>query len=152
MNERYLTPQERKARQMVKAVNEASPRNLPANAVVCPCENEHRPVYPVRYAYSNLFGDKDAKAAVPLLFQRYFLPRQSLTQRDFRLDCCAQVGFMSLKREFPTRPDTKGQLLIFKHTVQHYDNGYVYSDDDNSTEAINAKEKGFRGRFYPLLT
>lgn len=98
VNERYLTPQERKARQMVKAVNEASPRNLPADAVVCPCENEHRPVYPVRYAYSNLFGDKDAKAAVPLLFQRYFLPRQSLTQRDFRLDCCAQVGFMSLKK------------------------------------------------------
>ncbi|MER1695613.1 hypothetical protein KC990_13695, partial [Proteus mirabilis] len=42
---------------MVKAVNEASPRNLPADAVVCPCENEHRPVYPVRYAYTNFYCD-----------------------------------------------------------------------------------------------
>ncbi|MEK2508827.1 hypothetical protein AAAA28_21820, partial [Providencia stuartii] len=52
-------------RQMVELVNQLAPRNLQADAVVCPCENEHRPVYPVRYAYSNLYGDKNAKAAVP---------------------------------------------------------------------------------------
>ena len=59
------TPEEKHLRKMVEAVNQAAPRNLPADAVICPCENEHRPVYPVRYAYSNLFGDKTAKAAMP---------------------------------------------------------------------------------------
>lgn len=54
MNSKYLTPEERHLRKVVEAVNQASPRNLQADAVVCPCENEHRPVYPVRYAYSNL--------------------------------------------------------------------------------------------------
>ncbi|KJF76565.1 hypothetical protein UA45_17950 [Morganella morganii] len=53
-----LTPEEKHLRKMVEAVNQAAPRNLPADAVICPCENEHRPVYPVRYAYSNLYGEK----------------------------------------------------------------------------------------------
>ncbi|MBB6689540.1 hypothetical protein H7E95_16750 [Proteus mirabilis] len=143
VNEKYLTPQERKARQMVKAVNEASPRNLPADAVVCPCENEHRPVYPVRYAYSNLFGDKDAKAAVPPSIST-LLSASSISDTKGFSARLLRTGWIYVfeEGEFPTRPDTKGQLLIFKHTVQHYDNGYVYSDDDNSTEAINAKEKG----------
>ena len=142
VNEKYLTPQERKARQMVKAVNEASPRNLPADAVVCPCENEHRPVYPVRYAYSNLFGDKDAKAAVPPSIST-LLSASSISDTKGFSARLLRTGWIYVfeEGEFPTRPDTKGQLLIFKHTVQHYDNGYVYSDDDNSTEAINAKEK-----------
>ncbi len=60
-----LTPEEKHLRKMVEAVNQAAPRNLPADAVICPCENEHRPVYPVRYAYSNLYGEKNTQAAQP---------------------------------------------------------------------------------------
>ncbi|MEK2485579.1 toxin VasX [Providencia stuartii] len=130
-------------RQMVELVNQLAPRNLQADAVVCPCENEHRPVYPVRYAYSNLYGDKNAKAAVPPAIST-LLSASSISDTKGFSARLLRTGWVYVfeEGEFPTRLDTKGQLLIFKHVVQHYDNGYVYSDDDNSSEAASAKEKG----------
>ncbi|HEK0566547.1 TPA: hypothetical protein SMU09_002384 [Proteus mirabilis] len=142
VNEKYLTPQERKARQMVKAVNEASPRNLPADAVVCPCENEHRPVYPVRYAYTNFYCDlhfstieqapnKTLEASIPPSINQLLNAKDVTASKGFSARLLRQ-GWVYVFEEgnYPTRSNssnksyqeqnvdaTKGRLLVFQHQV-----------------------------------
>lgn len=163
VNEKYLTPQERKARQMVKAVNEASPRNLPADAVVCPCENEHRPVYPVRYAYSNLFGNENAQAGMPPPIKK--LLELCPTQPDLEIyepEICSveetngfsarllRSGWIYVfeEGEYPTRTDTKGQLLIFQHIINYAHNGQIYNENDHSEETNAAIDAGDAEEYF----
>lgn len=158
-----LTPEEKHFRKMVEAVNQAAPRNLPADAVICPCENEHRPVYPVRYAYSNLFGDKTAKAAMPPPVKK--LLELCPAQPDIEIyspEMCTveDTGGYSARLlrsgwvyvfeegEYPTRTDTEGQLLIFKHTVTYAHNGRVYDETDNSEEAGKAVKGGDADEYF----
>ncbi|HHV7361425.1 TPA: toxin VasX [Morganella morganii] len=138
-----LTPEEKHLRKMVEAVNQAAPRNLPADAVICPCENEHRPVYPVRYAYSNLSGDKNAAAAMPPEVSTLMTASSMAETKGFSVRLL-RPGWVYVFEEgqFPTRTDSRGQLLIFKHIVRYYDDGYVYTDDDITPEAQQAREAG----------
>ncbi|MGA3694810.1 toxin VasX [Enterobacteriaceae bacterium TYF_5] len=158
-----LTPEEKHLRKMVEAVNQAAPRNLPADAVICPCENEHRPVYPVRYAYSNLSGDKNAVAAMPPEVKK--LLELCPAQPDIEVyepEVCTledTKGFSARllrsgwvyvfeEGEFPTRTDTRGQLLIFKHTITYTHNGQVYDENDNSAEAEKAVTGGDADEYF----
>lgn len=143
VNSDVSTPEEKHLRNMVESVNKAAPRNLPADAVVCPCENEHRPVYPVRYAYSNLFGDENARAAVPPSVSALMTASSMAETKGFSVRLL-RPGWVYVFEEgqFPTRVNTKGQLLIFKHIVRYYDDGYAYTDDDLTPEAQTAKEAG----------
>ncbi|MCW2255263.1 hypothetical protein M2263_001354 [Providencia alcalifaciens] len=163
MTSQDLTPKEKHLRQVVEAVNQAAPRNLQADAVVCPCENEHRPVYPVRYAYSNLYGDKDAKAAMPPSIKK--LLELCPAQPDIEIyepEACSiedTKGFSARllrsgwvyvfeEGEYPTRVKTEGQLLIFQHTITYAHNGQVYDENDQSDEATAAIEAGDADEFF----
>lgn len=163
VNSDVSTPEEKHLRNMVESVNKAAPRNLPADAVVCPCENEHRPVYPVRYAYSNLFGDENARAAVPPPVKK--LLELCPAQPDFEIyesEVCSieETGGFSARLlrsgwvyvfeegEYPTRTDPRGQLLIFKHSITYAYNGRVYDETDNSAEAEKAVNGGDADEYF----
>ncbi|MCW2256658.1 hypothetical protein M2263_002749 [Providencia alcalifaciens] len=143
INPNDLTPLEKHLREVVEAVNRMFPRNLQADAVVCPCEEEHRPVYPVRYAYSNLYADNNAKASLPPTINA-LLDAASVEQTKGFSARLLRTGWVYVFEEgdYPTRTNTLGQLLIFKHVVNYYDNGYVYSNGDASEEAAAAIEAG----------
>ncbi|HGY3147559.1 TPA: toxin VasX [Morganella morganii] len=113
-----LTPEEKHLRKMVEAVNQAAPRNLPADAVICPCENEHRPVYPVRYAYSNLYGEKNTQAAQPPDIDVLLNTDSGRETRGFSARILRN-GWVYIFEEgqFDTRPDKQGELLIFQHIL-----------------------------------
>ncbi|MEX6156322.1 toxin VasX [Providencia manganoxydans] len=132
-------------RQMVELVNKLAPRNLQADAVVCPCESEHRPVYPVRYAYSNLYGSIPISSkTVPTLNETlnppsdievfFSLVKESIPENILQMMNAKTIeesyGYSArLLREgwiyvfedddfYHTREFKNGRLLIFKHNVE----------------------------------
>ncbi|EMA3642163.1 hypothetical protein U2T78_002906 [Providencia stuartii] len=154
-----LTIEER-SHKMVEMVNQMVPRNLQADTVVCPCNDEHRPVYPVRYAYSNLYGDYTAKAAMPPEIKK-LLELCPATDIDDEGLCSIEdtKGFSARllrsgwvyvfeEGDYPTRTDTEGKLLIFKHTITYAHNGQVYDESDTSNEATTAIEAGDADEFF----
>ncbi|EMA3640114.1 hypothetical protein U2T78_000761 [Providencia stuartii] len=131
--------------QMVELVNQLAPRNLQADAVVCPCESEHRPVYPVRYAYSNLYGSIPIfSKTVPTLNETLNPPSdtevffsvlkekipENISQMMNAKTVEDSYGYSArLLREgwiyvfedddfYDTREFKNGRLLIFKHNVE----------------------------------
>ena len=141
INPKSLTPEEHLGK-MVEAVNQAAPRNLQADAVVCPCENEHRPVYPVRYAYSNFYWDlrysqldespnQTAEASLPPTIEQLLNAKTVAENRGFSARLLRK-GWVYVFEEgnYPTRSKpknkdnkeqdvdaTKGRLLVFEHQV-----------------------------------
>ncbi|WP_419210676.1 toxin VasX [Providencia manganoxydans] len=129
-------------RQMVELVNKLAPRNLQADAVVCPCESEHRPVYPVRYAYSNFYWDlrysqldtsttPTLEASQPPTIGQLLNASTVAETRGFSARLLRK-GWVYVFEEgkYPTRSKpndkndqeqdvdaTKGRLLVFEHQV-----------------------------------
>jgi hypothetical protein len=125
---------------VVQKINEMSPRNLQADAVVCPCEDDHRAVYPVRYAYSNFYWDLrfDNSADDPNRFFEATLPpainhllnAKTMGETKGFSARLLREGWIYIfeEGEYNTRKlisseeiegqdPSKGRLLIFNHEV-----------------------------------
>ncbi|WIV89001.1 toxin VasX [Proteus appendicitidis] len=128
---------------VVQKINEMSPRNLQADAVVCPCEDDHRAVYPVRYAYSNLYGNENAKAALPPSIETLLNASSVDENRGFSARLLRQ-GWIYIFEEgqFPTRNNKTGNLVIFEHQINYSYNEKLYNDSDDSSESLSAKKNG----------
>ncbi|EPG9799900.1 TPA: hypothetical protein JD360_16655 [Providencia stuartii] len=103
-------------RQMVELVNQLAPRNLQADAVVSPCDCNVRAVYPIRYAYSNLYGEKSTQATLPPNIDVLLNANSSQETHGFSARILRD-GWVYIfeEGEFKTRPDKQGELLIFQH-------------------------------------
>ncbi|UDN36870.1 toxin VasX [Proteus sp. NMG38-2] len=128
---------------VVQKINEMSPRNLQADAVVCPCEDDHRAVYPVRYAYSNLYGNENAKAALPPPIDTLLNASSVDENRGFSARLLRQ-GWIYIFEEgsFPTRNNKIGNLIIFEHQINYSYNEKLYNEGDDSSEGLSAKKNG----------
>ncbi|MBG2709099.1 toxin VasX [Proteus columbae] len=128
---------------VVQKINEMSPRNLQADAVVCPCEDDHRAVYPVRYAYSNLYGNENAKAALPPPIDTLLNASSVDENRGFSARLLRQ-GWIYIFEEgsFPTRNNKVGNLIIFEHQINYSYNEKSYNESDDSSESLSAKKNG----------
>lgn len=128
---------------VVQKINEMSPRNLQADAVVCPCEDDHRAVYPVRYAYSNLYGNENAKATLPPSIETLLNASSVDENRGFSARLLRQ-GWIYIFEEgqFPTRNNKTGNLIIFEHQINYSYNEKLYNDSDDSSESLSAKKNG----------
>lgn len=128
---------------VVQKINEMSPRNLQADAVVCPCEDDYRAVYPVRYAYSNLYGNENAKATLPPPINTLLSASSVEGNRGFSARLLRQ-GWVYIFEEgqFPTRNNKTGNLVIFEHQINYSYNEKIYNESDDSSESLAAKKNG----------
>ncbi|MCC8366873.1 hypothetical protein J8V57_11345 [Xenorhabdus sp. PB61.4] len=117
-----------KAKQVFeKIVDEAQarmPHQLDMDTVVRPCDANIRPIYPVRYAYMNFFGDELLSAQLPPPISAFIDPYDDslsasvLRGYSIRMP---RAGWIYVKEEGPikTRGSQRdGKLLIFKFSPE----------------------------------
>ncbi|WP_338804694.1 toxin VasX [Xenorhabdus griffiniae] len=110
--------------ELVDMAREYIPHELDMDTVVRPCDVNIRPVYPVRYAYMNFFGDKQINAQLPPPISTFLDPDDNslnasvLGGYSIRLP---RAGWIYVKEEGPieTRGSQhEGKLLIFKFSPE----------------------------------
>jgi hypothetical protein len=109
---------------MIDKARELIPPDLDMDTVVSPCEANIRPVYPVRYAYMNFFGDKLIDAQLPPPLSTFIDPYDDslnasvLGGYSIRL---SRAGWVYVKEEGTIKirgSKSEGKLLIFKFSPE----------------------------------
>ncbi|MDR0218797.1 MAG: hypothetical protein LBI71_07945, partial [Enterobacteriaceae bacterium] len=110
-----------------KAVDEAKarmPHHLDMDTVVSPCEANIRPIYPVRYAYMNFFGEQWVNPQLPPPISNFIDPYDDslnasvLGGYSIRLP---RPGWIYVKEEGPIKTrgsQQDGNLLIFRFSPE----------------------------------
>ncbi|MBC8951847.1 toxin VasX [Xenorhabdus sp. PB62.4] len=110
-----------------KIVDEAKariPHELDMDTVVRPCDANIRPVYPVRYAYMNFFGDKWVNAQLPPPIRTFIDPYDNSLNASVLGGYSIRMprpGWIYVKEEGPIKTrgsQQDGKLLIFKFSPE----------------------------------
>ncbi|WP_338803925.1 toxin VasX [Xenorhabdus griffiniae] len=110
--------------ELVDMAREYIPHDLDMDTVVSPCDVNIRPVYPVRYAYMNFFGDKQINAQLPPPISTFLDPYDNslnasvLGGYSIRMP---RAGWIYVKEEGPIKTrgsQHEGKLLIFKFSPE----------------------------------
>ncbi|MDC9614602.1 hypothetical protein PSI19_12135 [Xenorhabdus khoisanae] len=110
-----------------KIVDEANariPHELDMDTVVRPCDANIRPVYPVRYAYMNFFGDKWVNAQLPPPIRTFIDPYDNSLNASVLGGYSIRMprpGWIYVKEEGPIKTrgsQQDGKLLIFKFSPE----------------------------------
>ncbi|PHM30308.1 toxin VasX [Xenorhabdus innexi] len=153
-----------------KVVDEArvfAPHQLDMDTVVRPCDLNIRPVYPVRYAYMNFFGDRWVNPQLPPPIRTFIDPYDDTLNASVLGGYSIRMprpGWIYVKEEGPikTRGSQRdGKLLIFKFSpeivtlegkkgmVTKYTK-YEQKDGSSAWEEIHPAS-GTAGLGYPFL-
>ncbi|MBD2795380.1 hypothetical protein ID856_02345 [Xenorhabdus sp. 18] len=119
-----LETAEKTFEKIVDEANARIPHQLDMDTVVRPCDANIRPVYPIRYAYMNFFGDKWLNAQLPPPISTFIDPYDNSLNASVLGGYSIRMprpGWIYVKEEGPIKTrgsQQDGNLLIFKFSPE----------------------------------